>query len=92
MVAFILRFKGTVKETNEPIFHLIRSLIFNAILVLKHFNFFAQSCTSNFHYYVEVKFTKFTNIFLACPKGPIFLLKMSPMFRSEILVVSRLGK
>ena len=59
IVTFLLRFWGTVKGIKETyFFRLIRSLIFDTILVWKHFNFMARMYTILIVMYVEVKFQK----------------------------------
>ena len=75
IVALYLDYEDLSREPENLFFCLIRSLIFNIILVWKHFNFLTRPCA---HFlivimYVEVKSIKFTNIFLACLVGPVFV-------------------
>ena len=88
-MTFLLRLWGTIKRTREPIFRLIRSLIFGAVLVLKHFNFLARPCA---HFlivimYVEVKLQKIQTYFWHT-RWDLSLLTMSPKFLRKISIES----
>ena len=82
IVTFFLRFWKIVKGTKELNFCLIGSLIFNAVLVWKHFNFLTRSCTILIvTMYVEMKFQKITKKFY----GFSFVLPTSCFNNSKIV-------
>ena len=73
-INFYLDSRELSRESRNLIFRLIKSLIFGTVLVWKHFNFLAHPHMFLIVImYVELTFTKITNIFLAHPMGHIFV-------------------